>query len=423
VNRKKASSREVIDVHALAQRQLDLDRERTARFPELFSRKLERMSASPLAFLRGAAPLFYEMLARRPDLAGGPPGEGVIVGDLHLENFGAYRRAPGSKGAKKHDVAFNLNDFDDAIVAPWRLDLLRLTTSLILGGRELGADGRVVLDLSDRLLGAWVRAVFDGKGTPKPPPPVASLVLQVSERSKKALLDGRTEVVHGRRRFVRGSRYADLPKDIARAAPKAFAEYLASVAKEERPPEESCEILDVALRIAGTGSLGALRIAVLTAGKGADSAFIFDLKEAGAPSAAVLRDATVSRRDEAAPEARVVRGFRACIEQPPRALGTAMLRDVHLYGRRLAPQEDKLDLRHLRATDLPALADYLGALVGAAHVRGATAPPSKRWTTGDCDALRSQAITLAGIHEALYIALCDRMRALLPQDTARRRKR
>ncbi len=61
------------------------------------------MSASPLAFLRGSAPLFYEMLAADPDLASGPAGEGVIQGDAHLENFGAFsspwrKRAPGARG-------------------------------------------------------------------------------------------------------------------------------------------------------------------------------------------------------------------------------------------------------------------------------------------------------------------------------------
>src|SRR3982074_1839676 len=105
-----------VDPMAPARHQLANDRARTRRFPLLFARKLTRMSASPLAFLRGAAPLFYEMLASRRELADGPPGEGFIVGDLHLENFGAYR--PGADGdrpreLKKHAVVFNLNDFDD----------------------------------------------------------------------------------------------------------------------------------------------------------------------------------------------------------------------------------------------------------------------------------------------------------------------
>src|SRR5512141_2058782 len=47
------------DPIALAQQQLDRDRSATARFPGLFERKLARMAASPLAYLRGTAPLFY----------------------------------------------------------------------------------------------------------------------------------------------------------------------------------------------------------------------------------------------------------------------------------------------------------------------------------------------------------------------------
>src|SRR5579864_9307175 len=75
----------------LARRQLETDRDRTARFDHLLAHKIARMAASPLAFLRGSAPLFYDLLARHPGLAEGPPGEGWLVGDAHLENFGAYR--------------------------------------------------------------------------------------------------------------------------------------------------------------------------------------------------------------------------------------------------------------------------------------------------------------------------------------------
>jgi uncharacterized protein (DUF2252 family) len=83
-----------MDAATLADRQLTLDRDRTKRFPDLFIRKMQRMSASPLAYLRGAAPLFFEILEARPDLSAGPGGEGWIVGDMHLENVGAYRPDP-----------------------------------------------------------------------------------------------------------------------------------------------------------------------------------------------------------------------------------------------------------------------------------------------------------------------------------------
>ena len=51
------------------------------------------MTASPFGFLRGSEKMFEEALAREPGLMKGPPGEGRLVGDLHLENFGTLRTA------------------------------------------------------------------------------------------------------------------------------------------------------------------------------------------------------------------------------------------------------------------------------------------------------------------------------------------
>jgi uncharacterized protein (DUF2252 family) len=109
-----------VDPVRLARRQLELDRERTARFPHLLAQKAARMTASPLALLRGSAPLFYEVLERHPGLAEGPAGEGWLVGDAHLEHFGAFRAGALSLSETKkaralENVVFDLNDFDEAI--------------------------------------------------------------------------------------------------------------------------------------------------------------------------------------------------------------------------------------------------------------------------------------------------------------------
>jgi uncharacterized protein (DUF2252 family) len=408
---KSLSAEDLLDAGGLADRQLANDRARTRRFPDLFAHKLQRMTASPLAFLRGAAPLFYEMLAARPDLAEGPPGEGWLVGDLHLENFGAYRPDvfADHPDGKKRPAVFDLNDFDDTLVGPWRFDVLRLMTSLLLGGRDLGASGLVALDLVEHLIDAWDAAVFDGRPRPRPPPPVEQLLEQVRSRTRAALLDARSEVVNGKRRFVRGPRYADLPDDVLAAVPSAFEAYLASVQEADRPQKGSLTIVDAALRIAGTGSLGGLRIAVLVEGKGGpNGAWIFDLKEQGTPSASVLLPTP-----SMAPAVRVCTGFRSCVEHPPRVMGATHLGKASMFGRRLAPQEDKLALKRLRGEDLPTLAAYLGALLGTAHRRGATKPPTARWSKSDRDHLRVNAMTLAGIHEAVYLTLCDRTRRIL----------
>jgi len=415
-----------LDPMELARRQLASDREKTAPFRGLFERKLRRMSASPLAFLRGAAPLFYAILAQRPFLAEGPEGEGWLTGDMHLENFGAYRPDPHSFGKGDEGdtrATFDLNDFDDAIVGPLRFDVLRLTTSLILGGRELGANGMMTLELCDRLLDAYTRAAFGSGRLPTRPGPVRALVQQVRARTRKELLEGRTIRTGKARSFALGDpddRYRELPRGIRAELPRAFARYVASLRPEDRPGDaRALELQDGALRIAGTGSLGSLRVAVLVRGKGGrDGGWIFDLKEQGSPSASLLLG-----KPSLDPGTRVVTAARACLAHPPRMLGTTKLGGRSMFGRRLAPQEDKLeltrtnrygDIEHtIHHLDLGPLADYLGALLGRAHRRGARRPLGKPWGSAAKKGIVHRAITIAGLHEAVYLSICKLQRGYL----------
>jgi uncharacterized protein (DUF2252 family) len=401
-----------IDPVRLARRQLQIDRERTARFPHLLAHKGARMSASPLALLRGSAPLFYELLERHPALHEGPPGDGWLVGDAHLENFGAYRTGALSLGETKETrrreaVVFDLNDFDDAFVGPWRLDVLRLLTSLVLGGREIGSDGLRTLGLCDALLDAYVTAAFRRKNAPASSHAVAVLVEKVRGRTRKELLDARTEVTRGTRHFVRGPRYESLAPKLGLKAARALHKYAQRLPKTERPPAAALEVIDVAFRVAGTGSLGGMRVAVLVRGKGGpDGAWIFDMKEQGTPSAACL-----VRPPRIEPAERVCTAIRACVARPPRMIGETRLRGESMFVRRLAPQEDKLDLTRLGSDDLEPLARDLGALLGAAHRRGARRAPKEPWSPRDCERLRERAIALAGLHEAMYLAYCGLVRS------------
>src|SRR3954453_4580972 len=159
-----------------AERQLARDRAATQAFPALWPRKLLRMTASPLGYLRGAAALFFELLSEHPELAAGPDGEGWLVGDAHLENFGAFRSEDG-RGAEA--VVFDVNDFDEAIVGPFRWDVVRLLTSVILGGREIGSNGRQSVDLCSAILEGYAPALFQGPTSKDVPLPVRRLLDKV----------------------------------------------------------------------------------------------------------------------------------------------------------------------------------------------------------------------------------------------------
>lgn len=379
-----------LDPAELARDQLARDRAATRRRPELFARKIAKMTATPFALLRGAAPLYYEVLASAPELCPDTDGTGWVVGDAHVENFGAFQ-PDGDR------PVFDLNDFDETAIGPMWLDTLRLATSVLLAARELGANGRRALDLASETLDTWAEHASARPRLPPPPREVSRLLDTVGRRTDADLLRGRVEVHHSKARFVRGTRYLTLSDGLARKVPAALDRYAAALPPARRPRDRHLEIQDVAWRVAGTGSLGKVRIAVLARGK--DAPWIFDMKEQSEPAGGARVTAPVRGA------ARVVMGARACIERVPRGFGTTTLGAMSLLVRRLSPLEDRLDLSRVATADLDVLFRCLGAVLGAAHRRGATRLP-RRVGRANTKSILSRAIALAGLHEATYLAYC-----------------
>jgi len=90
--------------------------------------KHRRMAEGPFPFMRAT---FYRWLQVWPevcpDLARSPQILGV--GDMHVENFGTWRDPEGR-------LIWGVNDFDEACVFPYTLDLVRLTSGALLATRE-----------------------------------------------------------------------------------------------------------------------------------------------------------------------------------------------------------------------------------------------------------------------------------------------
>ncbi len=390
---------DALDPFRLASRQIELDREATHRFSAFFEQKRARQLASPHAFLRGSAPLFYEILASRPDLAEGPSGEGFLVGDMHLENIGAYRN-------DDDEVLLDLNDFDDAAVGPWRLDVLRLATSVLLAGRSFQATGPQAIELAHALLDAYVGAACEAGRAPATPPLMKSLVERATMRTQKELLDRRAPVTKkGTRAFSRGEHYLELPLAVASDAPTLLRAYVEALGDRAPAKAGGWSVEDAAQRIAGTGSLGRLRVALLVRAD-ADHERIVELKEAGPSSVSRL----VAQAPFASDAERVVTGARALVKAPARHLAAVSAAGTSFLGRRLCPEEDKLALEGLHVgRELDAMARMVGHLLGRAHARAATVPPTARWTTSDIERLVDHAVVLAGMHEAIYLAYARRV--------------
>lgn len=380
----------------LARWQLDRDRERMRRMAVLLSRKQSRMSVSPFAFLRGSAPLFYRVLGNAPRLARGPDEAGMLCGDLHLENFGAYR--PDRPSPRGDRVVFDLNDADETFTGPLHLDLLRVLTSTMLAARGWGCNAAGAIELADALLDGYRRGRGGGR-SPSVPPPVSELLARVAARKRRELLERRTVVAGHRRRFRIGDNFLRLPPGTRRACAQSFRRFASTQTKRAGHPPERFGILDVAFRVAGTGSLGAFRVAVLVEGHGTrDGAWMFDMKAMG--ESAGSRFATA--RTEAGPE-RVATALRTLLRFPPTMLGTVRALGHGLLVRRLTPQEDRLDWPTVPAGQRAPTLAFLGGLTAAAHRRGCrrSLPPLAE---ADGRRVLRNAVELAGLHEAVALA-------------------
>jgi uncharacterized protein (DUF2252 family) len=307
------------------------------RAPDLLAMKYAKMATAPFVFLRGACNLFYEALPDAPLFRQSPLV--WACGDLHFENFGGY------KGDDRL-VYFDINDYDEAALAPCTWDLVRLLTSLLCGAGMLRASEQDAIAASRSLIQAYRDALSCGKALwldrNNAKGPIADLLDSLKRRKRKDFLDQRTLLHKDKRSLnVDGSKALPLEEG-QRQMVDAFMDGFA--ATQENP--DFYKVLDVARRIAGTGSLGVERYVILVEGKGApDNCYLIDLKQA-APSSL------------AAPLARIKIEQPLMIDEATRvvtaqhrmqAVDHAFLQPVTMNGspyvlKALQPSEDRLDL-------------------------------------------------------------------------------
>ena len=99
--------------------------------PDMVQIKYKLMAENAFRFYRGTNHLFYEDLSKINIIPRSPAA--WICGDLHLENYGSYK-------ATNRLVHFDLNDFDESILAPVSWELARMVTSIFIAFNSLKID-------------------------------------------------------------------------------------------------------------------------------------------------------------------------------------------------------------------------------------------------------------------------------------------
>ncbi|MEU1038208.1 DUF2252 domain-containing protein [Streptomyces sp. NPDC005551] len=389
------------------------------RIPGLTPIRVGRMAASPFAFLRGSAGLMAYDLARTP-MTG---IAAQLCGDAHAANFGLYGDARGG-------LVIDLNDFDETVPGPWEWDLKRLTASLVLAGRETGADEdtcrkaaydaagayRRTMRLLAKLpvLDAWNAIADEELLSHTDAHDLLGTLERVSEKAR-ANTSGRfaeksTETVEGG-----GRRFVDAPPVLRRvpdaeaaAVAASLEDYLTTLTEDRLPLLARYAVHDVAFRVVGTGSVGTRSYVVLLLDHRGEP-LILQVKEARA-SALVPHLETAGF---AVPEAdheghRVVLGQKRIQVVSDFLLGWTTVDGRPFQVRQFRNRKGSVDPAALAADQIDDYGRITGALLARAHAHSA----DPRLIAGYCgkneeldEALASFAVAYADRTEADHTEL------------------
>lgn len=331
------------------------------RDPDRLALKYKKMRADTFAFLRGSCDLFHARLSSTWLPKNAPLV--WVCGDLHLENFGSY------KGDNRL-VYFDVNDFDEAALAPASWDLIRMLTSICVASAGTFTDDDTQA-LCACFLSTYCSALTSGKAywveRETAEGPVRVLLDSLRERTRVEFLNTRT-VVRGKKRTL----LLDGKKALA-ASPlqrKQVTAFMSSFAKSQSNPD-FYQVLDVARRIAGTGSLGLDRFVILVKGKGTpDGNYLLDLKQS-TPSS--LTPYLKTKQPRWKSQAHRVIALQQRSQAMPMALSQAVRIGDNAYVLRgLQPSEDRVTIapaKHSMA-ELKDLLICMGRIVAWMHLRG-----------------------------------------------------
>jgi len=242
----------------------------SGRNTQLIQLKYELMQTDAFAFCRGTCPLFYQDWPTTSALNAAPAT--WICGDLHLQNLGSY------KGDNRL-VYFNINDFDEAALAPCTWDLARFLTCLLVAAPLLKINEAKALALCTSFLDAYTEALAKGRvrlvDDDNAVGPAKDLLFQVKQRPRSTFLDAHTTQNGSTRKLLINGKQTQPVTEAERAAVTGLIQKWG--AQQLNPPFFT--LLDAAHRIAGIGSLGVERYVLLVEGKGSpDGNYLLDLK-------------------------------------------------------------------------------------------------------------------------------------------------
>lgn len=270
-----------------------------------------RMGENPFAFYRAGAKLMAADLATTPTT-------NLIVqasGDAHLTNFGWY-------GSPERQLVFDANDFDETLPASFEWDVKRLVASCVIAGRDNGFDSDEREEVarycaeqyrdamrsyaSSGMLEVWyahhsARDVLErlhGEVDKKEHKKLVKVARKARRRDSRHMLGKLGEKVGRDHRIIEDAPWVvparrlferlDVdPGDVGQLVREALPVYASSLPDHVAFLFRQYELVDVALKVVGVGSVGTRAYIALLMGRTDDDPLFLQIKEA---SPSVLED-------------------------------------------------------------------------------------------------------------------------------------
>ena len=348
------------------------------------------MRTSPFVFYRGTNHLFWSDFAGDERLSrfGGADTRIWLQGDLHVYNYGSFDNDDGR-------VVYDLNDFDEVVIADYQWDVWRMAISLVLVDDDLGyfSDNQM-----DDMLDAFTEHYLDSIASYRGNDDELATTFDAdhaygrldeflsdveNDSTRKDMLRKWTNESQGVRVFdFEYEKLAPVEPAIRQALLAAMGDYTATTGGSIADIPGYFTVKDIARRLhAGTGSLGVARYYILIEGASddPDDDRILDVKRQPPPSAyphlaaeeQALLDGAVSHDAE-----RAVLGYRALLADADDHLGWLSLPAIAdepagvFSVRERSPYKEAFPVEILDTeTRFEKLAEQWGTILATAHAR------------------------------------------------------
>jgi len=329
--------------------------------PKMVQHKYEAMAVNAFSFFRGTCHLFYEDLSQSA-----MPASPLtwICGDLHIENYGSY------KGDNKL-VYFDLNDFDEGMLAPAIYELVRMVTSIFIAFDTLDIEPEKALKMANLFLKTYAATLVRQKAISIEPRTAKGIVyefLTAADRTKKSdLLKKRT--ISKKKKIIlslEDERHFKLDKKLKSELIHHVNDWIAT--SSDGP--YNYQVKGAVFRLAGTGSIGVKRYLFLLKSKQVQNKYLLlDMKQS-TPSS--LKPYIKNQQPEWTAEAeRIITIQKRMQNVSSSLLSTTIFREQSYVIQELQPVKDTIKFKLLKEEyrNIIQVIDDMASLTASAQLR------------------------------------------------------